>query len=60
MLCQNDGRHGVTVLKLGIVRKLRLEELDLLFVYIAGLDGREDAGLPAVVHLPGRGGLDQG
>lgn len=60
VLCQDDGRHWVAVLKLGIVGKLRLEELDLLLVDVAGLDGHEEAGLPAVVHLPGRGRLDQG
>lgn len=59
MLGKDDGRHWVAVLKFGIVGKVGLEKLDLLLVDVARLDGREDAGLLAVVHLPGRGRLDQ-
>lgn len=49
----------MAVLKLGIVGKVGLEKLALLLVDVAGLDGGEDAGPLAVVHLPRRGRLDQ-
>lgn len=58
VLCQDEWRHRVAVLKFRIVGKVRFEKLDLLLVDVAWLDGREDAGLLAVVHLAGRRRLD--
>lgn len=60
MLRQDERRHRVAVLKFWIVGKVRFEKLDLLLVDVARLDGREDASLLAVIHLPGRRRLDQG
>lgn len=58
MLCQDERRDRVAVLKFRIVGIVGFEKLGLLLVHVAGLDGREDAGLLAIVHLPRRRRLD--